>query len=152
MYNSTYFAKLRVSRKEKGLCLACGKHPFPCVSCRTKNKERMRRIRAGIPQEEKQKSWKTSRDYFLTRKFGITTKDYGTMLIEQHSRCAICQGTSTGDKRSKNFHVDHCHITGKIRGLLCSACNKGLGLFTDSPDKLDRAIKYLLKNNPNLKE
>jgi len=106
----------------------------------------MRGIRAGIPQEEKQKTWKTKRDYFLTRKFGITTKDYDKMLLEQQMRCAVCQGTSTGDKRSKNFHVDHCHTTGKIRGLLCSACNKGLGLFTDSQDKLENAIKYLQKH------
>jgi hypothetical protein len=145
MYNSTYFAKLRASRKEKGLCLACGKHPFPCTPCRTKNRERMRSIRAGIPQEEKQKSWKTSRDYFLKHKFGITTKDYDRMLIAQNNCCAICKSTSKGDKRSKNFHVDHCHATGKIRGLLCSACNKGLGLFTDSQDKLKGAIEYLQK-------
>ena len=138
-----YFASLRKKRKELGLCLSCGKHPSPCEPCRKRNRERMRSIRAGIPQEEKQKTWKTKRDYFLKHKFGIDTKDYNRMLLEQDSKCAICKNTSTGDKRSKNFHVDHCHTTGKVRGLLCSACNKGLGLFTDSRDKLENAIKYL---------
>jgi len=87
----------------------------------------MRDIRAGVPQDEKQKSWKTKRDYFLTHKFGITTKDYDKILFEQNNCCAICLSTSMGDKRSKNFHVDHCHATGKVRGLLCNDCNLAVG-------------------------
>ena len=149
MPQKEYFAKLRKNRKELGLCLACGKHPSPCEPCRKRNRERMRGIRAGISQEEKQKTWKTKRDYFLTHKFGITTKDYDRMLIEQNNCCAICFSTYTGDKRSKNFHVDHCHATEKVRGLLCSACNKGLGLFSESEQKLKSAIEYVRKWTDN---
>jgi hypothetical protein len=147
MYNSTYFAKLRASRKEKGLCLACGQHPFPCAPCRTKNRERMRKIRAGIPIEEKKASWKTKRDYFLKKKFGIDTRDYGLILKLQNGRCAICNSTEIGNKRTKHFAIDHCHKTNQIRGLLCSPCNKGLGMFQDSVENLKTAIDYLTKYN-----
>jgi nitrate/TMAO reductase-like tetraheme cytochrome c subunit len=132
MYNKAYFANLRAKRKAAGLCLACGKHPYPCEFCRKKNKERMQKIRAGIPLPERQKSWKTQRDYFLKRKFGINEQIYNEMLLKQNNSCAICKKTNSGDKRTKNLAVDHCHKTGIIRGLLCAACNKGLGLFEDS--------------------
>lgn len=65
------------------------------------------------------------------------------MLLEaQDNRCAIC-GTDEPGGRGDGFVVDHCHSTGRIRGLLCSACNTGLGLFKDNAETLAKAIKYL---------
>ena len=146
MYNKEYFAKLRAKRKELGLCSACGKHPIPCEPCRKRNRERIRKVRSGIPIEERQKTWKTNRDYFLKRKFGIDTRHYAEMLIAQNGLCAICGRPDSGDKRTNNFAVDHCHDSGVVRGLLCASCNKGLGMFNDSVESLSNAIKYLQKH------
>ena len=78
----------------------------------------------------------------LQRSYGISLKDYDALLDAQGGRCLICQTLdSTPHGR---FCVDHCHKTGKIRGLLCVRCNSGLGHFKDSPDLLLTAAKYLL--------
>jgi hypothetical protein len=62
-----------------------------------------------------------------------------TMLEAQGSLCLICQGEFT----ASGFHVDHCHSTGRVRGLLCSNCNRGLGMFQDDPNVLRAALSYL---------
>lgn len=76
--------------------------------------------------------------------FGITEEDFTTMYKEQAGVCAICKLTS-----NSTLHIDHCHTTGKVRGLLCSRCNTGLGQFKDSIESLQEAIKYLEKQNAN---
>lgn len=77
----------------------------------------------------------------LRKKYGITIEDYEAILSGQDSRCAICRSdTSAGGDR---LAVDHCHKTGKIRGLLCFDCNVAIGKFKDSPELLLRAIEYL---------
>jgi len=70
--------------------------------------------------------------------FNITVQQYDEMLKEQDGKCKICKQTT--DKR---LSVDHCHKTGKIRGLLCFRCNSGLGMFKDNLDFLANAIEYL---------
>lgn len=79
--------------------------------------------------------------YSLKRRYGITSDDYVALLEKQHYKCAICRLDQC--KTGRNFAVDHCHATGKIRGLLCSACNVGIGNLQDSVDLLEKAIKYL---------
>lgn len=76
----------------------------------------------------------------LKLKFGITIDQYNAMEVEQNYICAIC---NRKDKCGRSLAVDHCHSTGKIRGLLCTDCNTALGLFNDSPGSLNRAIEYL---------
>ena len=73
--------------------------------------------------------------------FNITLEDYNLMLKYQDFLCAICKTPS--DKFRRLFDVDHCHSTGKIRGLLCLNCNKGVGLFKDNVATLENAINYL---------
>lgn len=82
-------------------------------------------------------------DYSLKRHYGMSRGDYDRMLAEQGGRCAICGSTSPNGVRISRFHVDHCHETGRVRGLLCENCNKGIGLFHDNPDLIMLAIKYL---------
>lgn len=62
------------------------------------------------------------------------------MLAAQGNRCAICRADSPGHK---DWHVDHDHMTGKVRAILCCACNQGLGHFYDSPSALIESIVYL---------
>lgn len=78
---------------------------------------------------------------YLQRKYGITLEQYNILLVKQNSNCAIC-GINQANL-SRALAVDHCHTTGKIRGLLCSNCNTGLGLFDDNVGNLTAAIQYL---------
>jgi hypothetical protein len=74
------------------------------------------------------------------RKYGITTKEAEQLLIAiQTGVCAICGGNR--DKR--RLHIDHDHNTGKIRGILCGKCNRGLGHFADNSDWLHKAGDYI---------
>ena len=78
-----------------------------------------------------------SREANLKHRYGITLIDYNEMLVKQDSRCKICNVESSG------LVVDHCHTSGAVRGLLCSNCNKGLGLFKDSPERMVKAADYI---------
>lgn len=82
----------------------------------------------------------------LQFKYGMTIEDYDRMLEEQGG-CAIC-GTDNplgeGNPRPAiSFAVDHCHTTGRVRGLLCNPCNRGIGFLRDSPAILRKAASYL---------
>lgn len=79
----------------------------------------------------------------LKKKFGITVEQYDQMMRAQLNRCAICRIHQSQEKR--RFAVDHDHSSGKIRGLLCINCNRGLGAFKDSDEMLAEAIEYLRK-------
>ena len=68
----------------------------------------------------------------------MSVEDYDAMLASQHGACAICNR-----KPGKRLAVDHCHVTGKVRGLLCAKCNSGLAFFQDNPDYILAAIEYL---------
>ena len=81
------------------------------------------------------------------RKYGITDAEYQRMFDGQSGKCAICRSDSTGHRGQSRLHVDHCHTTGVVRGLLCLSCNHGIGKFRDSIERLERAIEYLRKSN-----
>jgi hypothetical protein len=78
----------------------------------------------------------------LKRNYGITLNDYNQMLTEQKHQCAVCGTTEPGGKHGK-FMVDHCHKTGKVRGLLCKSCNIALGEVGDNTQTLQSMIEYL---------
>ena len=88
---------------------------------------------------------KTSATRF--KRYGVSHQQYTEMYIKQDGKCAICSSTNPNSRAakdgSKSFCVDHCHVTGEIRGLLCFKCNSGLGNFMDSTEKLKNAINYL---------
>ncbi len=81
------------------------------------------------------------RNIVLKNKYKITLKTYNEMLIMQNSKCAIC--TRHIDELPKTLDVDHCHTTGKVRGLLCGKCNMGIGYFQDNTETISRALTYL---------
>lgn len=82
---------------------------------------------------------------YLKRTYGITYKTYIEMQKEQNSLCKICNGVGFKMKPGQSIMlvVDHCHTTGKVRGLLCHNCNRALGLLKDSVANLNSAIIYL---------
>lgn len=79
----------------------------------------------------------------LKRNFGISIEQYNELLKNQNYSCVICGTKETQDRRSGYLSVDHCHKSGKIRGLLCGTCNRGLGYFKDNPELLYNAFSYL---------
>ena len=85
--------------------------------------------------------------YKLKERYNITTERYDEMLTAQNHRCAICGNEEIFNhpitNKTVKLAVDHCHTTGKVRGLLCMDCNRGLGKFHDDVVKLEAAIIYL---------
>jgi len=75
------------------------------------------------------------------RRYGVSLEVYEQLLAAQDDRCAICLGVETYEH--KELCVDHDHVTGMVRGLLCSRCNKALGGFGESAALMQRAIDYL---------
>lgn len=118
-----------------------------CKDCRNarmaqyKSGERARTLRKNYHKSEGFKA--SNRNSILKRLYGITSDEYDSMLHSQGGVCAIC---SKEDAAGRRLAVDHCHATGKVRGLLCGACNVALGKFRDSPELLANAIKYLQEN------
>jgi hypothetical protein len=115
---------------------------------REKENKKLRRRRKKHPELFRQKDrarYQRDKTRIKERerfyRFGLTAIDIAKLLEEQHYCCAIC-GTSTPGGRG-DWHVDHDHKTGKIRGLLCHKCNVGLGCLGDSIDVLVSAISYL---------
>lgn len=81
------------------------------------------------------------KDKALKRTYNLSLGDYEKMLDDQKDCCAICNKNKSEFK--KGLGIDHCHATGKIRGLLCSKCNTSIGGFDDDIERLQSAINYL---------
>jgi hypothetical protein len=71
------------------------------------------------------------------KRYGLDAAAFDALLRRQRNRCAICRSSSPDS-------VDHCHRTGRIRGILCRTCNAGLGHFRDDPERLRAAAQYLI--------
>lgn len=101
----------------------------------------------------RRKEWHNSntnrwRDYVYKDTYGINIEEYNRMEALQKGLCAICgkKEETIRNKKIINLSVDHDHVDGKIRGLLCCNCNNGLGRFKDCIDTLKEAVIYLEKH------
>lgn len=103
---------------------------------RNYNREYQRKNKGKL--DEYYRAWR------LAAKYGISMADYERMDAEQGGVCAICKREQMQQTRNgtKPLHVDHCHTTGKVRGLLCKECNTALG-HIEKKDWMDAATKYL---------
>jgi hypothetical protein len=110
-----------------------------------KVREAMQKHRDKVKQDpEKSLALKQQKqEYYYQSTYGLTTQQVEDMKTAQKYSCAIC-----GDvfKSTKDAHVDHNHTTGKVREVLCSACNHGIGKFAESEERLLKAIEYLRKH------
>jgi hypothetical protein len=134
-YNRRYMAPPEVKKKRNATMARWRKNNAERV------KDNYRRRRDADPEGWKLRFRKTK----LKQKYGITLDDYDQMLTEQDGVCAICGG-SQDHAAPWRLAVDHDRETGRVRELLCSACNTGLGSFTHNPVKLQAAIAYLKKH------
>lgn len=151
------------------MCLDCGAEfqppgqtgvpPERCESCRAARRralsaEKARRWREANPDRAREQ-WnkhnrkrlanpehlQAKRDAHMLRRYGLTVADFESLLTQQDGVCAICKGEPNGP--GNRFHVDHCHESSKVRGLLCSRCNTAIGLLEDDPERAEQAAAYL---------
>lgn len=102
--------------------------------------------KSGYMKEWRKENPEKCKNNDLLKMHKITLEEYNTLLKKQNGVCAICgnpEYVTMADGKPRNLAVDHNHETGKIRGLLCTNCNKGLGHFKDNIEKLKIAINYL---------
>jgi hypothetical protein len=85
----------------------------------------------------------------LKREFGLSLEEYDNLLKTQNGVCVICHKPETTRNQGglRPLSVDHDHKTGRVRGLLCNKCNRGLGYFYDDSDLLINALAYITRNN-----
>jgi len=114
---SEYHKQKEMPDGRRGMCIIC----FNERSVRSKDSYR-----------------RTQRDLRYRRLYKITLEEYETMFEEQGGSCAIC-----GNPSGVSLAVDHDHITGKVRGLLCWSCNSAIGLLGDTAESVMKAVRYL---------
>lgn len=116
--------------REKEHCAAVNK------AWRERNKERVTATAKAYREKNKDKI----QAWYMRRRYGISIDDYMDILKKQGGKCAIC---GSKDFRGKLPHIDHDHITGEVRGLLCLNCNAGIGNLKDNSEIIRRALQYL---------
>lgn len=143
---SSYAEHLEASRVARlGTCRDCQQpkdaklmskaKPGLCKACSTARTRAWAEANPTEWERHRRRSW-------LKRKYGITIEQYDEMLAAQGGVCPIC-GTPPADPRGYRMHIDHCHDTGRVRGILCGPCNQGIGNLGDDPDRLLAAVEYL---------
>lgn len=121
------------------VCKACRSQYHQKLMQDPEKRERARQSKLRSRARHPDRGW----DQYLRKTFGISAEDYYRMLNEQGGVCAICGGSEPRGRSKTRFAVDHCHKTGKVRGLLCGPCNTGIGHLRDDVANLRAAIKYL---------
>ena len=108
-------------------------------------RDRMKAAREKDPNPEREagKKWRSKtvtrrKDYHLRKNYGITLEQWDQMFLDQGSKCAVCKSAD-----AQRWHVDHCHTTQRVRGILCSHCNLMIGHAKDNIRTLLTAAEYL---------
>lgn len=142
-----------------------GKYRPTCKRCKNtldaEQKKKRREYNKSQWQKNKDKRTKQYREWYDKRyydtdqverrrshnykKYGLSSEEYMEMYKKNEGKCYICNQPEIIKRKGKvkRLAIDHCHSTGKVRGLLCQNCNRGLGLLKDNIEVLENAIKYL---------
>lgn len=151
-----------VTRGSQSKCSACYRRLRSCAQCDAEFngvKSLCNQCRYSNTREQRKENWdrwaaenpsylQKRNEAHLKAKYGITADDYQRMHDEQDGLCLICEQPETALdrlRRPKRLSVDHDHVTGQIRGLLCARCNPALGLFDEDIEKLLAAVRYLAR-------
>ena len=121
-----------VSKPESEFCKETAKKDGLCSFCR-ECKRVLRKSHSTVYDPVRQ------RNNTLKSRYGLSLEEYGHIFSSQDGKCKICQT----DLENIIPCVDHCHGTGKVRGILCKSCNSMLGYAKDNTDTLKEAIAYL---------
>jgi hypothetical protein len=125
-----------------------------CIDCQkaatrkwnAENREKIAKRNAAV-RAAQNPNWRRDQRHIWLRRYGLDPAGYDALLQKQGGICAICQlperviDARTGEPR--RLSVDHCHSTGRVRGLLCGRCNRSIGQFADDHERLLRAAAYL---------
>lgn len=132
--NNLFYKCKAIKRGRRSTCKAC-------------DANKMRAYKAADPEKYRNyvRVWhkkNPAKIAALKRKsaYGITQKDYDDILLKQNGVCAICKRPCASGRR---LAVDHCHSSDKVRGLLCSKCNMGIGMANESVSTLTAMIEYI---------
>ena len=142
------------TEKEEKKCRKCGevkvitefpldrgtpdKHTNQCRECdRAYHRERYRAVGRSTKRDPKREQ-----EYHRERTYGISAEQYKRMLEDANHLCEIC-GRDPVEVSKRGACIDHCHETGKVRGILCGPCNTGIGNLRDDPAVLRKALEYL---------
>jgi endogenous inhibitor of DNA gyrase (YacG/DUF329 family) len=133
-------------------------YTYSCKKCRNlrynewakKNKDKVKERNTKQHNNRKEyyqseRGVESSRRTHLKRKYNMTLEKYNEMLDFQNNVCLICEQPENCI-RNKFLAVDHCHITNKIRGLLCTNCNRAIGLLKENIETMEKMIKYIKKH------
>lgn len=142
-------------KDQSKVCCVCEERKDFTEFYNAKNKSDSKGYRCKSCDDKAKKRWANNneeRSRYLARNrrlkfcYGIDIPEYNRILEGQDGRCAICgklEEDNVVHKSVKFLSVDHDHTTGKIRGLLCNQCNRGIGMLGDTVDSLRNAIRYL---------
>lgn len=132
------------SRQRKGArsCARCGSDMDPSLRADAAFCSEQCRFYAGRDRKGRTHSAEAARRQNLRRLYGLTLEEYDVMVMAQGGTCAICDMEHV-DLPRKRLVVDHDHVTGRTRALLCNACNTALGKMRDDADRMRRAADYI---------
>lgn len=132
--------KCLIDKPEKEMVKDIGKkvgYRKICYNCQNK---RLKVYREKNRDRIKNNSYK----YNIKSRYNLSMNEYENMKKSQNNLCKICNGKNKKTTRDR-LCIDHCHKTGKIRGLICDSCNNGIARFNEDISILKNAIKYLIK-------
>jgi hypothetical protein len=116
-------------------CKKC--HTEKTIQYQKKNKEKVNSKNLKWDKDNPDKR----RDAYYRRTYGITLDEYNNLHLNQSGKCKLCKDVEVLPK--SRLGVDHCHDTGRIRGLLCDLCNTALGRLGDSVESIERVLAYV---------
>lgn len=109
-------------------------------ACKTCSKEATKQRASRVVFQFKNYTWSEAALRAVRHKYNITNEQFFSLVKASNGVCPVCNATF---KSTKSMHVDHCHVTGKVRGLVCGLCNRLLGHAHDDITTLQNAIRYL---------
>jgi len=133
-----FYFRNKIKNLKSSYCKLC----FHVINGETKRKNSKGTKKTKNKEYEKNKN--KYRDRLYKKNYGISLEQYDILLNNQNNKCKICIGNQ---ENGRYMDVDHCHKTGKVRGLLCNRCNRLLSNCKDDTLLLESAVKYLKENS-----
>lgn len=118
-----------------------------CISCMQERRRVWKKKNPNYSREWYQRNRETEAAKQQARKYGLDPQAVNDMFLSQGGQCAACFD-ALGDGHWR--HIDHCHATGRVRGILCRHCNTALGFFNEDPAKLHALANYVERHHASL--
>ena len=138
MTNTEYMREWRARNKEKNAEYQKEYNK----EYRKKNVEKLNANNKKWREENKEQDALVMLKARLKRKYNLSIDEYKTLIESQNNSCKVC-GTHAKNNLKGKLYIDHCHTTGKVRGLLCMKCNSALGLLNDDKVLIQNLLDYL---------